>query len=102
MSETVQAWQCIGCGNLEAPQTCIGVCEYRKVELVYAFDHVKARAALDAATAERDDLAALLRRLVSITPREGRCEAVLRRFQTEARDALAQLAAPHASISMPR
>ena len=36
MTDSITAWQCIGCGNLEAPQTCIGVCEYRKVRLVDA------------------------------------------------------------------
>jgi hypothetical protein len=32
MTERMKAWQCIGCGNLDAAQTCIGVCDYRKVE----------------------------------------------------------------------
>lgn len=36
MNDSITAWQCIGCGNLEAPQTCIGVCEYRKVRLIDA------------------------------------------------------------------
>ena len=39
MNETVKAWQCIGCGKIEAPQTCIGVCQDRKVEFVYASEH---------------------------------------------------------------
>ena len=39
MTGRVQAWQCIGCGKIEAPQTCIGVCQDRKVEFVYAFEH---------------------------------------------------------------
>ena len=33
MSEHTKAWQCIGCGRIEAPQTCIGICEDCKVEL---------------------------------------------------------------------
>ena len=36
MSEYIKAWECIGCGRLEAQQTCLGVCEDRPVQLVYA------------------------------------------------------------------
>ena len=42
MSNRVKAWQCIGCGKIEAPQTCIGVCQDRKVEFVYASEHEEA------------------------------------------------------------
>jgi len=28
MSDPVKAWQCIGCGSIEAPQTGIGVCQH--------------------------------------------------------------------------
>src|SRR3546814_10522694 len=47
MPEPIIAWQCIGCGKLEAPQTCIGVCEDRKVELLPAHHHAEAIAQLD-------------------------------------------------------
>ena len=47
MSEHIKAWQCIGCGKIEAPQNCIGICEDRKVELVYASEHEDAMARLD-------------------------------------------------------
>jgi hypothetical protein len=97
MTETIKAWQCIGCGNLEAPQTCIGVCQYRKVELVSAMDHAEARAELAEALQQRDQLAALLRRFASVTPREGAWETALRRFQDEARAALTRLAEPRPS-----
>jgi hypothetical protein len=46
MNAYVKAWQCIGCGKIEAPQTCIGVCQDRKVEFVYAFEHEEALAQL--------------------------------------------------------
>jgi hypothetical protein len=36
MSNRVKAWPCIGCGKIEAPQTCIGVCHDRKVEFADA------------------------------------------------------------------
>ena len=34
MGDYIQAWQCIGCGKIEAPQTCVGVCRDRKILLV--------------------------------------------------------------------
>ena len=34
MIDTIDAWQCIGCGKIEAPQTCIGVCRDRKVYFI--------------------------------------------------------------------
>lgn len=90
MSAPVQAWQCIGCGSIEAPQTCIGICEHRKVEFVYAFEH---RATLDELVrvrAERDRLAALLRRMAHVTPRHGDWQGTLQRFQADAREMLRQ------------
>ena len=33
------AWQCIGCGRIEGPQPCIGVCQDRKVSFVCASDY---------------------------------------------------------------
>jgi hypothetical protein len=39
MTKRVMAWQCIGRGKIEAPQTCIGVCQDRKVEFVCASEH---------------------------------------------------------------
>jgi len=91
VNDYIKAWQCIGCGKIEAPQTCIGVCQDRKVELVYAFEHAQALAALSDITLQRDRLSTLLRRFVSITPRTGEWERALRRFQHEARELLVQL-----------
>jgi len=44
MTDYVKAWQCIGCGRIEAPQPCIGVCQDRKVQFVYAGEHEEALA----------------------------------------------------------
>ncbi|HXU67049.1 MAG TPA: hypothetical protein VN707_06790 [Casimicrobiaceae bacterium] len=89
MTETLKAWQCIGCGRIEAPQTCIGICQDRKVEFVCAADHAQVAAALAEAVRERDALAGLLRRLVHTTPRDGEWERALERFQAEARELFA-------------
>jgi len=36
MVETIEAWQCVGCGRLQADRPCIGVCTDRRIELVTA------------------------------------------------------------------
>jgi hypothetical protein len=70
MSEHIKAWQCIGCGKIEAPQTCIGVCQDRKVEFVYAFEHEDALAQLERARGQLNALSALVRQLAWTRPRE--------------------------------
>ena len=39
--DTIVGWQCIGCGRVDAPQPCIGVCQDRKVELIAAGDYLQ-------------------------------------------------------------
>jgi hypothetical protein len=46
MNDYVKAWQCIGCGKIEAPQICIGICQDRKVQFVYADEYERALADL--------------------------------------------------------
>jgi hypothetical protein len=75
MPERLKAWQCIGCGRIEGPQTCIGICQDRKVEFVYA--------------AEYEELAALVTQLARATPREGEWERSYRALQARARALLA-------------
>jgi len=78
----IKAWQCIGCGKLEAPQPCVGICQDRRVELVQAdeYDAVKARVKV---------LETLLRQLALTTPHEGEWERSYRALQTQARKVLA-------------
>lgn len=65
------AWQCIGCGRLDGPRPCIGVCQDRKVELVHAALHQRALAELAAARRARDAYAAFARMVATARPREG-------------------------------
>ena len=68
MVEYQKAWQCIGCGRIEGQQTCIGVCQDRPVNFVYAFEYEEA--------AERiAKLEAFVRQVANATPREGAWEA---------------------------
>jgi len=89
MFDTVKAWQCIGCGRIEAPQPCIGVCQDRRVEMVYASEHAEALA--DAERAKRRALAfeSLVRQLAHTTPRTGAWERSFRTLQEHARRTLA-------------
>ena len=67
MTDYLQAWQCIGCGRIEAPQTCIGVCRDRKVFLVGKDEHERA-------LAENARLRALLATTAAKLTRFAHCE----------------------------
>lgn len=90
MSERVTAWQCIGCGRIEGPQPCIGVCQDRKVEFVYASEHEKALVELARLRSQVEAFAVLLRQIAHTNPREGECEHTWRALQARARRALEQ------------
>lgn len=81
MTDTVKAWQCIGCGRIEHPANCIGVCDYRPVDMVYAEDYVEAREHID-------ELTTLLRRLALTSPADGQWESSYRALQARARTLL--------------
>jgi hypothetical protein len=88
MTEYVRAWQCIGCGKIEAPQTCIGVCQDRRVDFVYASDHERLLARLDVTQRHARAAFAVLRRLASTTPHDHEWERSYRAIQEQARRVL--------------
>ena len=92
MTERLTAWRCIGCGRLEAAQPCIGVCQDRPVELVFATDHDQTVAELAAARAHAQALTRFVRELAYTTPRAGEWESSYRALQRRARTALRSLA----------
>jgi hypothetical protein len=81
MTERIAGWRCIGCGKVDAPQPCVGVCQDRKVELVLAGDY-------DALLARTQELESALALIARITPREGEWEASWRALQERARQVL--------------
>jgi hypothetical protein len=85
MEGRIEAWQCIGCGRIEAPQNCIGVCQDRKVELVDArsFDELQRR--LDAEHVRSGRLLALVQQLAWSKPRPDAWERSYRALQAQAR-----------------
>lgn len=89
MAEFVDAWQCIGCGKVEAPQTCIGICRDRKVQFVYASEYEQALAEARLYRAEATTFASLIRQLASTTPRNGQWQRSYLALQNRARNLLA-------------
>ena len=93
MTEYIKAWQCIGCGKVDVPQPpCIGVCQDRKVEFVYASEHEEALARAALALQRARTLEALVRRMAWTMPRNGEWERSYRVLQDQARQTLAALA----------
>jgi len=82
---TIKAWECVGCGRVEAPQPCVGVCQDRAVELVPEENY---RAVRNECQRLREDNAALrelVLRLAKTNPRGERWEASYKALQTRAR-----------------
>ncbi len=90
--EHVKAWQCIGCGKIDAPQTCIGICQDSRVEFVYAFEYDQALVELKQERERARTLETLVRQLARTTPSEGGWERSYRAMQGQARTILAGFA----------
>jgi len=89
----VPAWQCIGCGRIEAPQPCIGVCRDRKVLLVGQDTHENALNEIRRLREIAAAASSMLLRFGAATPRDGQWENSYRALQSQVRDVLAVLAA---------
>lgn len=92
-AERVAVWQCIGCGKIDGPRPCVGICEDRKVEIVYAYAYDEALAQRAAAQRRAEALEAVVRQLARTTPRAGEWERSYQALQVQARRTLAGLAA---------
>ena len=88
----MKAWECIGSGKIEVPQTCVGVCQDRKVQFVYAFEHEEVLAQARRVQQRADVLETLVRQLACTTPRNGEWERSYRTMQNQARRAVAAFA----------
>jgi hypothetical protein len=88
MAERIAAWQCIGCGRIESAQPCVGICEDRRAEFVYAADHDAVVVDLAASRQQVEALAVLVRQIAHTTPREGEYERTWSALQARARQAL--------------
>ena len=81
-------WQCIGCGRIEMPASCVGICQDRRIEIVSARDYADLRAALVDANTRIGALESLVERLANVTPREGAWKACFVALQADARQLL--------------
>jgi hypothetical protein len=90
MVEYIEAWQCIGCGRLEAARPCIGVCEDRKASFVAAADYEARARELEAERSRSAALVALVRQLAWTTPRGEDWRPSYRALQAKARALLAR------------
>jgi len=84
----VKVWECIGCGRIEAPQPCIGICEDRAAELVHAEAHDHLARNYAQLLAENVRMRELLIRLAGTCPLDGQWEAGYRALQRRARHLL--------------
>jgi hypothetical protein len=85
MSDYIEAWECIGCGRIEAAQNCIGICQDRKVEFIYAAEHEQTLAELASLRQQLEGLTGFVRRIAFTTPRAGECQRTYRALQQDAR-----------------
>lgn len=74
MVDSIRAWQCVGCGRLEASAQCLGVCKDVPVHLVSKADYER--------------LEAFVRRVAHSRPLAGQWERSYLTLQREAREAL--------------
>lgn len=87
----IEAWQCIGCGRIEAPQTCIGVCRDRKVLLVGLDQHAALRAERDALIQRLDEVRQALSRFAAARPHAGQWQRSWEALQRELQELLLRL-----------
>ena len=85
MADRIKVWQCVGCGRIDDPQPCVGVCRDAKVEYVLATHH---DAELCAARTEIEALRDVVRRIAHTHPRNGQWEKTWLALQERARRAL--------------
>ena len=88
MTDAITAWQCIGCGRIEAPEPCIGVCRDRRVELVDADEYRRLDDELQALERRTRRLEAIVRQMALSTPHDGTWEQSFNALKTRARKAL--------------
>ncbi len=95
MADIIQALECIGCGKLEGPRPCIGICQDRIVDLVYASEYKQAVARAELLQEQGKAFERLAKQLAWTTPRNGEWERSFRTLQEQARRVLSS--APRAT-----
>jgi len=86
----IQAWQCIGCGKIEAPQPCIGVCRDKKILMVSKNEHEQALTELASTQRQLKGLQAVLLQLAWSEPHDGQWQRNWHALQQRAREWIAK------------
>ena len=89
--ERIAGWLCLECGRFEAPQPCLGVCIWRRREVVCAAAHDALMQELIAERKRLNRLGGLIGRLAWVTPHRGARDRTRRALQDEAQGLLDEL-----------
>jgi len=71
MVEIIEGWQCPGCGKIEVPASCMGMCADVRVALVSAENYAAAIQRAERAERECRELRSLLGELAGAVPVDG-------------------------------
>jgi hypothetical protein len=82
--ERAIVWSCTTCGQVEAPQPCLGICIRRNGDFLRASDHDELAARVEVTRVRARELAALVRQFVWVAPHAGQWDAARRAFQEKA------------------
>lgn len=90
--EAAITWWCPDCGGLQAPQPCLGICVWRPARWVDREFYDRTHARIEPALEGERRLRALVRRIASVTPHDGRWRQTWRAFTRAAVDVSASSA----------
>jgi hypothetical protein len=82
--EYATVWLCGTCGQIEAPQSCLGVCIRRNGEFLRADHYAELAARIEAQLRKAHELRSLVLQLAWVAPRAGQWEQACRAFQEKA------------------
>lgn len=82
--ERATVWLCTTCGQVEAPQPCLGICIRRNGDFVRASDHDELAAGVEFAQKGAREMAALVHQFAWVTPHAGEWGSACRAFQEKA------------------
>jgi hypothetical protein len=86
--DRIAAWRCMTCGWTEAARECLGICVRDRVDFVVAEDYDRVRSQYDEAHRQLEELAAVVRQFVWVTPRLGEAERTWQSLRSHAQAAL--------------
>lgn len=82
--EPATVWLCTTCGQVEAPQSCLGVCIRRNGEFLRATDYYAQAKQAEATRRRARELHALVHQLAWVAPHVGQWKSACRAFREKA------------------